>query len=70
MAVASDTNRFAGVADGGTVNTDTAGALPQGIDTLYVGSFKNSYGHVNTNIKRIAVFNEALSDTNLISLTK
>ena len=69
VAVASDTNRFAGAADGGSVNTDTAGALPQGIDTLYVGSFKNSYGHINTNVKRIAVYNEALSDANLVSLT-
>jgi hypothetical protein len=65
----SDTNNFATVVNGGTVATDTSGPIPASASTLHIGQNQNSQYQVNGNIKRIAIYNEALSDTNLQALT-
>ncbi len=65
----SDTNNFATVVNGGTVATDTSGPIPASASTLHIGQNHNSQYQVNGNIKRIALYNEALSDTNLQALT-
>lgn len=65
----SDTNNFASVVNGGTVSTDTSGPIPASASTLHIGQNQNSQYQVNGNIKRIALYGEALSDTNLQALT-
>tara|TARA_Y100001938_G_scaffold150271_1_gene240421 strand:+ start:3367 stop:5220 length:1854 start_codon:yes stop_codon:yes gene_type:complete len=65
----SDTNNFATVVNGGTVSTDTSGSIPASASTLHIGQNHNSQYQVNGNIKRVAIYSEALSDQNLISLT-
>jgi len=63
-----DTDDFAVVGDGGTVLTDTAGVAPV-TTTIGIGvGFNGSY-QANGHIKRVALYNEALSDTNLQALT-
>jgi len=68
LAVRYELDNIAASMNGGAVVSDTNGKVPVGIDTLWVGELEGNY-HLNSNLKRIAVYNEALSDTNLISLT-
>jgi len=44
--------------------------LPSSINALHIGStWSTSYNQLNGHIKRIALYGEALSDTNLQALT-
>jgi hypothetical protein len=61
-------NDFGVCIDGGAVSTDTAGAVPSNVDKLFIGWYDDG-GRANAHIKRIAVYNEALSDTNLQAIT-
>ena len=69
FAVSYDTNSFKIVNNGGTVSEDTSGQLPQQLSKLSIGTDNGGGGPLNGNIKRIAVFGEALSDTNLQAVT-
>ena len=68
LACRYELDNIAASMNGGTVVSDTSGQVPVGIDTLWIGELEGSY-QINSNIKRIAVYNEALSDTNLQALT-
>ena len=68
IAVSFDTNDVAFTASGNAVQTDTSTALISGVNELAIGGVNNQ--EINGHVKRLAVFGEALSDTNLISLTK
>ena len=69
-ALSIDTNDIAACLNGGTVATDTSHAMADfGSATLYVGNFGTYANQLNGHIKRLAVFNTALSDQNLQSLT-
>lgn len=68
VAIVAETNRFAGVADGGTVAEDLSSSVPASLDTLSIGGKGTEYV-LNGTIKRVALYNEALSDTNLQALT-
>ena len=61
-------NDFGVCIDGGAVSTDTSGAVPSNVDKLFIGWYDDG-GRANAHIKRVAIYSEALSDTNLISLT-
>ena len=67
IAARYDNDNFGLCVDSGTVVTDTSGTLPV-FNKLDVGSYADG-GSVNSTIKRIAVYNEALSDTNLQAIT-
>ena len=68
-ALALDTNRLAACRAGGAVTTDTSTALPV-LNQLQIGSLNGSYVFLNGHVKRIALYGEALRDSNLQSLTK
>ena len=70
LAVSYGTNDVSTCASGGTVTTDTSAVVPSGITTLYIGDDSFVGLQLNGHYKRIAIYGEALSDTNLISLTK
>ena len=68
FAMRIDTDDFGVCGDGGTVVTDTAGVAPV-TTTIGIGvGFNGSY-QANGHVKRVALYNEALSDTNLQALT-
>jgi len=70
LAVSYDTNDVSFCASGGTVTSDTSAVIPSGLDTLKIGALWNgATNQLNGHVKRIAVYNEALSDTNLQALT-
>jgi hypothetical protein len=68
LACRYELDNIAASMNGGAVVSDTSGKVPVGIDTLWIGELEGNY-HINSNIKRIAVYGEALSDTNLQALT-
>ncbi len=68
VAASWDTNDFAGCVDGGTVVTDTSGTLPA-VNKLTVGNYNAAAAWLDGHVKRVALYNEALSDTNLQALT-
>jgi len=69
-ALSIDTNDIATCLNGGTVATDTSHALADFASaTLYVGNFGTYANQLNGHVKRVALYNEALSDTNLQALT-
>jgi hypothetical protein len=65
MRVSND--NFGYCESGGTVATDTAGVVPV-TSTLYLGK-GYSGSELNGTIKRVAIYSEALTDTNLQALT-
>ena len=69
FAVSYDTNSFKLVSNGGAVSEDTSGQLPQQLSKLSIGTDNGGGGSLNGNIKRIAVFGEPLSDSNLQAIT-
>jgi hypothetical protein len=70
VAVSFATNDFAATAGGGTVVTSTSGVSPAAhLTTLQIGA-QIANNPWNGHIKRVALYSEALSDSNLISLTK
>jgi hypothetical protein len=68
LACRYELDNIAASMNGGTVVSDTSGQVPVGIDTLWIGELDGNY-HINSNIKRIALYSEALTDTELQSLT-
>ena len=68
FAARFDTNNAALSAGGVTPSTDTGFDVPV-MDKLNIGSLHNNITQLNGTIKRIAIYNEALSDANLVSLT-
>jgi len=70
LAVSYDTNNVSVCASGGAVTTDTTAVIPGGLNTLKIGVQVNGVNNqLNGHIKRVALYNEALSDTNLQALT-
>ena len=70
MALRWDTNDYRGALNGTLGNADTSCPLPD-FDgaSFYVGGQSSSGYELNGHIKRVALYNEALSDTNLQALT-
>jgi hypothetical protein len=59
-----------GCMDGGFVATNTSAILPGfSSPTLFVGSLTTTQGHMNGHCKKLAIYSEALTDTNLQALT-
>jgi hypothetical protein len=69
LAVSWDTDDFSFTSLGNTVQQDTAAALPANATTLNIGALNGGSDQLNGTVKRIAVYGEALSDTNLQALT-
>jgi len=69
LAACFNTNDYRACADGGAVASDTSGSLPDSLTTFYIGRL-DSGNQLNAHIKRIAIYSEALSNSNLQSLTK
>ena len=64
-----DTNNFGATLDGAAPATDSAGQLPDlNGATLYIGKSITA-GELNGHCKRVAIYNEALSDSNLQAIT-
>ena len=69
MAISYGTDDYQGACGGDLGTPDTACALPDlESATLYLGSQDGSY-HLNGNLKRLSLFAEALTDTNLQAVT-
>lgn len=68
LACRFELDNIAASMNGGAVVSDTSGKVPVGVNTLWVGQLAGNF-YLNSNIKRIALYNEALSDTNLQALT-
>jgi len=68
LGVSYDTNSFKFCTDGGTVDSDTAGQVPEGLNRLEIGGDTYTSSSLNGHCKRIAVY-PALTDTNLQALT-
>ena len=68
VAARMDTNNVGVCADGGAVTTDTSAVIPDSLDTLYIGRGYSGY-ELGSTIKRLAIYNVALSDVELQSLT-
>ena len=62
------TDSFARSTNGGAVSEDTSGQLPKGLDTLEIGGASDTYA-LGGHIKRVALYSEDLTDTNLQALT-
>ena len=69
LAVSYNTNSVSVCASGGAVITDTAAPLLPAVTELQVGAQFNGTFPLNGHCKRIALYSEALSDTNLQALT-
>ncbi len=64
-------NDFAASLDGGSVTTDTSGAVQTGITDLYIGSIKDSAAfHLNGHIKSIKYYPRRLTNAQLQALTE
>jgi hypothetical protein len=69
VAVSVDTSDFAATSDTGTLLTNATGSQHE-FSQLYIGSNYNGTAHqLNGHIKRLSLFNVALSDTELQALT-
>jgi hypothetical protein len=68
LAASWSTNNASSCINGGSVATDTSNALPL-ITDLHIGSNQAGAAVLNGHVKRVALYNEALSDTNLQALT-
>jgi len=70
LAVSYDTNDVSTCASGGTVTTDNAAVISGKLTTLHIGAQTNGVSNkLNGHVKRLSLYNEALSDTNLQALT-
>ena len=68
-ALASSLDDYAGTTNGGTVGTDTSGAMPIGITTLNIGSHYSGNFPFNGHIKSIRYYPRRLSNAQLVQLT-
>ena len=70
LAVSFNTNDVSFTASGNSASTDPSAPIPSGLNTLKIGtSWSGGSNHLNGHIKRLALYGEALSDTNLQALT-
>jgi hypothetical protein len=70
LAVSYDTNDVSFCASGGTVGTDGSAVIIDGLTTLRIGAQTNGVNNqLNGHIKRVALYSEALTDTELQALT-
>lgn len=69
VAVTYALNDYAAAANGGTVVTDTSGALPTGVNSLYIGRFQNGTTQVNGYIRSITYYPTRLANAQLQALT-
>jgi len=71
VATAYKVNDFAASRNGGTVATDTAGAVPVGVNRLNIGADPSgaAVNVSNTHIRQIAYYNTRLPDATLQALT-
>jgi len=67
IGVSFDTNDIAFTSNGNAVQTDTTTSLLGGISELYLGHVSTQA--INGHVKRLALYNVALSDTELQALT-
>jgi len=68
LACRYELDNVAASLNGGAVVSDSSGTVPVGVDTLAFGQ-RDGTNYLNSNLKRIAIYGEALSDTNLQALT-
>jgi len=69
-ALSVDTNDVSLCVAGGAVTSDTSQTLPDLTGAnAYIGNWNGTTTHINGHVKRVALYNEALSDTNLQALT-
>jgi hypothetical protein len=68
IAVSYGTNDVAFTASGNAVQTDTSASSIGAVDTLIIGAITTT-NQLNGHIKRLSLFNVALSDAELKSLT-
>jgi hypothetical protein len=70
IAASGGTNSLSVCVNGGAVTTDTSYTVPDlAGGTLYLGTRNGSSSPLNGNIKRLALYNVALSDTELQAIT-
>lgn len=69
VAVAYAVNNYAASANGGTVVTDTSGALPTGINNLNMGSLQTGGSSMNGYLRNITYYPTRLTDAQLQALT-
>ena len=69
MAAAYAVNNFGLSVDGGAVGTDTSGAAPTGINTLYLGDGSTATRALNGHIRFITYYNTRLPNATLQALT-
>jgi hypothetical protein len=69
LGVSYDTNSVSVCASGGAVITDTTAPLLHDMTKLQVGAQFTGNFPLNGHVKRVALYNEALTDTNLQALT-
>ena len=67
-ALAATNNSFKYAANGTSSTEDTAGTVPA-YTALRIGSLSGYNVELDGHVKRVAVYSEALSDTNLQALT-
>jgi len=68
LACRYELDNVAASLNGGAVVSDSSGTVPVGVDTLAFGQ-RDGTNYLNSNLKRIAIYSEALSDTNLQAIT-
>jgi len=68
VAITSDTDRVAYTADGGAVTVDTSSPVVS-IDNMTIGVGSSSGTELNANLKRLVIYGESMSDTNLQAIT-
>lgn len=69
VAAAYAVNNYAASANGGTVVTDTSGALPTGINNLNMGSLQTGGSSMNGYLRNITYYPTRLTDAQLQALT-
>jgi len=63
-------NDFAGSIDGGAVVTDSSGTIPPAVNQLIIGNDSGKLYPLNKHIKKIAYYDQRLSNAELIALTE
>jgi hypothetical protein len=61
-AVVCKVNDYAASYNGATTTTDTAGALPTGMERLYIGYYRAGGSVLNGHVRKIQVFNRRLTN--------
>lgn len=69
LAYAYQANDFAAVVNGGTVSTDTLGAVPTALTRIHIGCSQGGNDALNGTVKRFRFYNTRLTNAQLQSLT-